>query len=125
MSQIHQKLGHKRASFLYKPYSYTTVVTLLGLEIANSKTVEYGKSREMSLNDKYLAHACTCALKSNCVQEGADGKNFEFLMPSFGLRSIVTDINNHLAPLVFMQMKLPYGPLHAGDTKGHIWGHDL
>ena len=44
-------------------------------------------------------------IKSNCVQEGTDGKNFEFLIPSFGLRE-------HC-----------HG--YAGHTKGHIWGHDL
>ncbi len=59
-------------------------------------------------------HSGQCDLvKSNCGQEPTDGKNFEFFIPSFGLKE-----HCH-------RYKLSYGPLHAGHTKGHIWGHDL
>ncbi len=52
-------------------------------------------------------------VKSNCVQEPTDGKKFQFLIPSFGLREHCHGYNNYADGVA-------HGPLHAGYTKSHI-----
>ena len=45
----------------------------------------------------------------------------------FGNQIVAIDVRNDSIQVnsIIMAMKLAHGPLHVGDTKGHIHGHDL